>query len=312
MWDNSLTVKESEKAMINTIDVIEELGIRTHSWVQAVHDAKELSSKSSASMISKITGVDEHSLKGEVADYTFWYAIQIAIKSARTLDVMIEGNELFGQAKNSADNHLERLYYGDLQYVRAVADDTEELIDDDGETVVRKKQKKGAKLEGSIALYNEHRKTKTRTEMIELFISELEMTKSGATTYFHQRKKDFGPCVAEEKKVRTKKAGETKSERAIKLYGDNLNLNRSEMIALFISTLDTTKPGANTYFHLGKKVHGPCNAEEAGEKKVSKKVLAAELFAKNASLSKDEMIALFMTELNTSKAGATTYYYGAR
>lgn len=39
---------------------------------------------------------------------------------------------------------------------------------------------------------------------------------------------------------------------------------------------------------------------------------ARKLFAANKSLSRTDMIALFMTELTMSKAGATTYFYNAQ
>jgi hypothetical protein len=53
------------------------------------------------------------------------------------------------------------------------------------------KRKKGAKQEEAARIYSEN-KSDGKAKIIELFMSELDMSKAGATTYFYNMRKKLG------------------------------------------------------------------------------------------------------------------------
>lgn len=115
-------------------------------------------------------------------------------------------------------------------------------------------------------------------------------------------------------KTRSKKGA--KQDQAAQLYRENRDkLTQNEMIQLFMDKLNMTIAGARTYVYNNKKTQGPCKDGTTGRAKrgLSKGKRALELYKKHhKQMSKDQLIELFMKELETSKAGATTQYYAAK
>ena len=137
------------------------------------------------------------------------------------------------------------------------------------------KRKKGAKKERADVLYQEMNDGKfTRDEIIEVFMTELDMSKPGATTYFHDRKKRFGfkgpkpdrkVRRAEKKNVeritkikakKAKKKGKSKGAVAEEVYLSMPGYVKSVVLEAIIKATGTSPAGANTYYCAAKKKHG--------------------------------------------------------
>lgn len=121
------------------------------------------------------------------------------------------------------------------------------------------------------------------------------------------------PPVASKGK-RTKVAG--RKEQAFAIYKANDGKSKAEVLALFAAA-GMSKASAQTYFYQCKKEFGFHGKSEGkcgrGTKGTNKKAAALELYKSlNDGRSQDVIIAEFITALNTTKAGATTYFYACK
>lgn len=139
----------------------------------------------------------------------------------------------------------------------------------DGE---KPKRKKGAKKEAAEALYKKlNDGSNDRNTIIDAFISELNMSKAGATTYFHNLKKKHGyagPKTAPKRKKKAaspkkpaakkvaKKKGPSKGKVAESIYIKMKGATKKDVIARIIKETGTSPAGANTYYCAAKKEHG--------------------------------------------------------
>ena len=131
----------------------------------------------------------------EQARITATYFVQWFMRAHEKDPSAINLDEIFMEAVESAKDYIHRMDHGDLKFLRAKPD--EEYEDENAAPVVddrgNRKRKKGKKKEMAAELYQEHRLTKTRAEIIALFMEEIGMSKAGATTYFHNNKATYGP-----------------------------------------------------------------------------------------------------------------------
>lgn len=106
-----------------------------------------------------------------------------------------------------------------------------------------------------------------RSSIIEAMVSEIGLSKAGATTYFHNFKKQFGYSGPESKqKKRTKidrpvskppkqkiAKGPTKAQIAREVYQSMIGEPKEKIIAEIVARAGTTPAGANTYYCSCKK-----------------------------------------------------------
>lgn len=135
-------------------------------------------------------------------------------------------------------------------YINQYEDDEVSEVQTDGSVKVVPKKKKGAKKERAERIFNQMKDNHTRLEIINQFIEQLDMTKSGATTYFHNCKQKFGFKKKEEEKQTKKRS---KMEIARELYSAAEDKSKAVIMTLFQSELNTSKLGSQTYYYACKK-----------------------------------------------------------
>lgn len=87
--------------------------------------------------------------------------------------------------------------------------------------------------------------------------------------------------------------------------------DRSELVKLIVEKLEVTPATAQSYIRDAVKTEEVVVTAAPKEAKINKKAVALEMVRANPTLSKKEIIALISDELDTSPAGAQTYYYSA-
>lgn len=153
------------------IELISKYNITTDSYIKAVQElnAESLTDVEYLDRIEELVGgtVD---LKGASPKYTYMYFVENVIKNGENYWL----NDSIERARKFVD-----------KYDWAMKKETPQQNE---ETIV-KTGKKGAKKIQAIKLYNERKNEEmSRKQWIELLISEIGLTKAGASTYFHNLK----------------------------------------------------------------------------------------------------------------------------
>lgn len=170
---------------MSAIENIRNLDIPTNSYIKAhlaLRDRKDFDRLNYKDLINNV--IDGHhvsNIDDRVAQYTFLYIVQEAVRNNMN-GVEMSDWELFDLANRKAEKYIKN-----NSWVFAKPDE-EPKVDSEGNP----KKKKGAKKDMAIELYGKYRNEKSRKEIIQLFIDEIGMSKAGATTYYHNMKKEFG------------------------------------------------------------------------------------------------------------------------
>jgi len=165
---------------MNPIKQIAEYGIPTNTYGSAIihlNDREDLSRTQYEKRIKELTGVVQEYTDDRDAKYCFLYLIQETIRKSYNTD-KFNMPELLEYSTTRARNFVR-----DNPWHWAVAEE-EVQIDSFG----KPKRKKGAKQIEALRIYKEN-VDEGKPAIIDMFMSELDMSKSGATTYFYNMKK---------------------------------------------------------------------------------------------------------------------------
>jgi hypothetical protein len=104
----------------------------------------------------------------------------------------------------------------------------------------------------------------------------------------------------------------TKKERAVALYEQNHHLPLDKVVRVFINELNLpSENSARTYISMSRKVLSDKLKINYKSRKIdsrkTKRGQAMEIFVNNISLTRQEMIELFVSELNMTHASAATH-----
>lgn len=196
------------------------------------------------------------------------YLVQEIVKQNIHEGEGVDPDIAFITAEREATVMYNRIHGGDMRFLLASSDDDV----DTGTTVQTKSvQKKGAKKEGAARLYREMKNDHTRNEIVDAFVEKLGMTKAGATTYFHNNEKKYGPCKVVAGGSKKKGGGRTKKDDAVDVYKDvYLTMKKDDIIELLAEKLNTTRLGAQTYYYAASAEVGKQSVELAPSKKGKK------------------------------------------
>lgn len=161
---------------------IAEYGIPVHSYIAAIQylsNTEDFTTSQYSQMIEKISG-KQFSADPRTTKYSFLYLIQDTIKTSFTTDSFNMEKILH----NASEKALTFIAENSWHWA-----EPEENIKVDG--TGKQKRKKGAKQEQALHIYKDNI-SKGKKDVIELFMSELDMSKAGATTYFYNTRKKVG------------------------------------------------------------------------------------------------------------------------
>ena len=165
---------------MNPIKQISEYGIPVNSYIAAIqymNDRSDLEQSQYENMIKNLTGVERKFDNHRDAKYTVLYLIQETIRKSNSTN-KFNMSEILDFAYERAKSFIASnpWHWAEPEEVQKV--------DSNG----KPKRKKGAKQEEALRIYKENVDA-GKAKIIELFMSELDMSKAGATTYFYNTKK---------------------------------------------------------------------------------------------------------------------------
>ena len=172
---------------MEVLNILRSYHIPVNSYIAAIqylNDKGTLSTSEYVRRVEEITGHENISLDKKYARHIYLYLVQEVIRESYHTDIFdMERimNVATGSAIHFVDNNPE------------IFAEKKELIKHDHEG--NPKAKKGVKKELSKQVYLEQIKGKgiSRKQAIEIFVKEVKMTPAGASTYYANCKKKFGP-----------------------------------------------------------------------------------------------------------------------
>lgn len=167
----------------HAIDVLNDQHIPTHSYLSAIQHIKSYIDKSETEyrdMIKTMVGFDlDSKLDFNHVKYTYLYLVQEIIRFH------------LEQKPTSLKNILE---YAQMRATKYISNNTWVFAESEATPKLDArgvpKRKKGAKQEAAFNIYCNNL-NKTKAEIVQLFMETLDMSKAGATTYYHNMKKKY-------------------------------------------------------------------------------------------------------------------------
>lgn len=175
--------------MVDVIEQIKAYDIPTNSFAQAVRymtedpgKYAEISLDDAMLMIRNITEIEVPPPGDELTTrYTLFYIVQEAVR-LHVLGSDVEPKTVYNLGVQKATGLFEKNPW------MLAKPEQEEKVD---ELTGKPKMKKGKKQELAPELYQKHR-DEGKDKIIEVFQTELDMSKAGARTYYYNMRKKFG------------------------------------------------------------------------------------------------------------------------
>lgn len=256
--------------MSGTIQILTNRNICTRSYGRAVQDLSMqcVCPEDYRRFVSSVLDTDLD-LDDTTIEYFAKYLVQDLVQQNLAEG---EGVDLYvasAKAEREARTIVHRIRFGDMTFLLAKEELGENVVT--GSEKVQSKQKKGAKKNNAARLYRQMQNDHTRSEIIAAYIEQLDMTTAGATTYFHNNEKEYGPCKVVAGTGKKKGGGRTKKDDAVDVYKDvYLTTKKDDIITLLSEKLNTTMQGAQTYYYAAVAVVGK-QADELAPSKKGKK-----------------------------------------
>lgn len=254
------------------LEVLEEFSIPTYSFIAAITHLSNIEEKRGwwrqdeyEKFTAEVIGLTSHPQfeNQRTARLYFHYAVQETVRAfVNAAGELPDMEEVWVDVERRVREFI-------VANPWSVKEFNGEQTDENGNT----KPKKGEKKEQALSLYRKMNDGKTtRTQIITSLIEEVGMTKAGATTYFHNLKKEYGfSGPKEERRKRAKKVsisksvkrakkdkGPSKASIAEKIYlemRDAEQFGKADIITRIVEEAGTTPAGANTYFCAARKKH---------------------------------------------------------
>lgn len=257
--------------MSDAIQVLNDRNISVRSFGRAVQDlaaqcvCPEDYRRVATQLLDRDVNVDDTTI-----EYFTKYLVQELVKQNIAEGEGVDIEIASVTAEREATSFVKRIYQGDMSFLLK----SEETTDDGTTTVTTtstSRPKKGAKKDGAARIYRQMQNDHTRDEIIAAFIEQLDMTTAGATTYFHNNEKEYGPCKVVAGGSKKKGGGRTKKDDAVDVYKDvYLTMKKDDIIELLAEKLNTTRLGAQTYYYAASAEVGKQSVELAPSKKGKK------------------------------------------
>ncbi len=249
-----------DQHMSPALEAIASYGASTTSYLDAVyffrHERKPMTREQHLQGAYDILGMDKDQFTGndKEAELLFLYTVQETIRATQA-----EENPDIADVRMAVSTRLVNFIKDNPWSIKEY--DTVE--DEDGEVSPKKKGAKKVMAEDLYIRMNDG--TNDRIAIINAMIEELDMTKSGATTYFHNLKKvhGFDGPKTEKKRVAKKaaapvkaapkKKGPSKGQIAKDIFASMPGADKSEVIARIVAETGTSPAGANTYYCAAKR-----------------------------------------------------------
>lgn len=171
---------------MNPLDILkDEYALPVNSYVAAIQtlnhrEPTPLPTEVYEKRIESLTGKKGIQISDKYARTIFLYLVQETIRVSYNSDVF-DMNTLFSLSVNRAVKFVDQHPY---LYEKKEKDEQPKL-----NAHGKPKRKKGAKKEEACRIYREN-KDKSKKEIMELFMKQLDMSKAGASTYYYNCKKE--------------------------------------------------------------------------------------------------------------------------
>lgn len=241
--------------MKSPLQIIADMGCPITSQLEAIRFFSERNDLSEDEYIDGIQQIIGTNTPPKVSSYyyarvLFLYVIQEIVRANQN-SIIPDIDELYAMCIKKSHTYIEDNPWTATRFnISHGLVDHEEIDPETGEPIVSKR--KGDKKEITERIFLDLKeKGVSRPEIIEAFIAETEMSKAGATTYFHMLKKQHG--FVETKNDSKKPKPESKQQIADRIYQESVDKSKAVMIPLLEQHLGTSKLGAQTYYYACKK-----------------------------------------------------------
>jgi hypothetical protein len=241
--------------MKTPIEIIQSYGIPTHSHIKAIQfindTAVDLRKEQYESVIQEIIGSNKppHYSNDKEAKVYYKYTIQETIRAFKQQDVPDMENVWITVITN-AQTFIFNNPWSIKEYV-------EENIDSEGNTKPKRESKK---VQAENLYQQMDNGINDRQTIIAALIEQVGLTKTGAPTYFHNLKKQFGYKGPETTRggspLMKRNGGKSKSKIAKEIYIKMKGQPRKDIITAITNEAETSPAGANTYYCKAKKEVG--------------------------------------------------------
>ena len=254
--------------MKTPLQVIESYGAPINSFIKTVlffrEQLEQFPQEEYENNIKEIVGSEEAPKFSSTkeAELFFLYTVQETVRAFSKAEIP-DMSEVWNDAKHRAETFITEHPWAVKEYD---TDNNETEYDDDGNVI--QKIKKGAKKERAETLYkNMNDGSNRKKDIIDALMTELDMSKSGATTYFYNLKKQFGfsgPKPVKKPKVKKETSpqispkpkkikGPSKGSMAREIYLKLKDQPKEIIVEEIIKQTGTSPAGANTYYCAAKK-----------------------------------------------------------
>jgi len=185
--------------MISPITILEHRNINVNNPIKAVQDAKALNWRTPEQFcegINELVGdaIDINKIDNKSVHYVYYYLVQNIVRQ-RNIGP-IDMKSIIEQSLKDADKLTSRVHGGDLSCVLlleeyATGENTNNVDLNGVIKPIKKRGRKGNKKNLAMNIYKENKDTLSRSQIVDMFVKNLEMSKACAQTYFSILKKEL-------------------------------------------------------------------------------------------------------------------------
>lgn len=180
--------------MVNVIEQLQAYGIPHTSYMQAIRfmqtEQAEMSLEDTYMMIANLSTPNPKIMDDTVANdlMTEYFRLVLLYLIQESIRASFTQSEVFGEDILPIAITKAKQYMAENAWAFVKPEEPEEIINP---LTGKAKMKKGKKQELANEIYKEHR-GEAKEVIIELFQKELDMSKSGARTYYYNMRNKFG------------------------------------------------------------------------------------------------------------------------
>lgn len=187
--------------MISPIAILERRNINVNNSIKAVQDAKALNWRAPQQFregIKELIGnelMEDSQINDKSVHYLYYYLVQNIVKQ-NELGQKLDLDVVISKSLNDTSKIMARVHGGDLSCILLLEEYNinENIVNTNSDGTVKpnkKRGKKGNKKGLAMAIYKENKDTLPRSQIVDMFVKNLGMSKACAQTYFSILKKEL-------------------------------------------------------------------------------------------------------------------------
>lgn len=229
----------------HTLQLIkQQLQVDTTSYIHAVQElnSENYSQQHYKNILDAIVDNDIDFVDQIEAKMTILYFVQTTIKEYQRSPIPAFASQIVNDSYQMAKQLIHDYPWMWSQSEENDTEDNENVVANVGNKLTLSKMK---------YIYEQNRHYMSKPELIAYIEQTFNSKHSTVQSYFSVCKKLYGPCVDDYQS--NKRSKQTKTQKAVEVVNQNLNMDKQQLIQLLEQELNTTAQGARTYYHKAIK-----------------------------------------------------------